>query len=288
MKSMTGYGRGTASHEGLEAVVQVNSVNRRNLEVTFSMPREWQMLEPELSRIVRDRVARGRVHVVVEVTGGETQGLNWDDAVVADVLRRLERLAVARGVEFVPTPELLLHVAELSGGAAKVDPEVLLAAVKPALGDAMEALIAMRAREGEALQRDLRQRILTLDALVERISERSRHTVPAYRELLMQRLRQAGLELDVEDERVLKEVALFADRADISEELTRLKSHLRQFLDLTDQEGPVGRKAEFILQEVGREFNTIGSKANDLEIARAVIDAKNELERIREQVQNIE
>jgi uncharacterized protein (TIGR00255 family) len=146
----------------------------------------------------------------------------------------------------------------------------------------------MRAREGEALLVDFLGRLEKLRSLVEGIAGRAPHVAPAYREQLLQRLRAAGLELDPSDERVLKEVALFADRCDITEELTRLRSHLHQLQELLRAEGEVGRKAEFILQEIGREIHTIGSKANDLQISQRVIEFKNELERVREQVANVE
>ena len=153
---------------------------------------------------------------------------------------------------------------------------------------ALRAFAAMRAREGEALLIDFLPRLETLRRQIEVIAGRAPLVPAAYREQLLQRLRQAELDLDVADERVLREVALFADRCDVTEELTRLRSHLEQFSALLRTEQEIGRKAEFILQEIGREVNTIGSKANDLAIARAVIELKNELERIREQMANVE
>ena len=146
----------------------------------------------------------------------------------------------------------------------------------------------MRAREGEALLVDFIQRGAALQRQVETVAQRAPLVPAGYREQLMRRLREAGLELDVEDDRVLREIALFADRCDVSEELTRLRSHLEQFGALLKSEAEIGRKAEFLLQEIGREVNTIGSKANDLTISRAVIELKNELERVREQMANVE
>jgi uncharacterized protein (TIGR00255 family) len=146
----------------------------------------------------------------------------------------------------------------------------------------------MRAKEGEALLVDLLGRGEFLRRDVDTIAARAPQVAPAYRDQLMRRLREAGLELDLDDERVLREIALFADRCDISEEITRFRSHLEQLTALLRSEGEIGRKADFILQEMGREANTMGSKANDLAIARAVIELKNELERIREQLANVE
>jgi uncharacterized protein (TIGR00255 family) len=146
----------------------------------------------------------------------------------------------------------------------------------------------MRAREGETLLGDFLARVEALDRLMAAVAARAPAVVPAYAELLHKRLREAGLSLDLSDERVLREIALFADRCDISEEITRFRSHLEQFAALLRSEGEIGRKAEFILQELGREIHTLGSKANDLAIARHVIELKNELERVKEQIANVE
>ena len=168
------------------------------------------------------------------------------------------------------------------------EPAPATGARRETLGQALRGLVAMRAKEGEALLVDFLGRLEKLHAAAEAIAHRAPQISGIYREQLMQRLRQAGLELDVNDERVLKEVALFADRADITEEITRLRHHLTQLKSLLTAEGEVGRKAEFILQEIGREIHTIGSKANDLAISQKVIEFKNELERIKEQIANVE
>ena len=160
--------------------------------------------------------------------------------------------------------------------------------VAKVVAEALRAFVAMRAQEGEALLIDLITRLAILRSHVDAIAVRAPLVAPSYRELLLQRLRQAGLELDVNDERVLREIALFADRSDVTEELTRLRSHFDQFTALLKSDAEIGRKSEFILQEVGREVNTIGSKANDLTISKAVIEIKNELERVREQIANVE
>lgn len=289
MRSMTGFGRGSAARDGWEVAVQVSSVNRKALEVFVSLPREWQPFEPEIAAAVRERVSRGRIQVAVEAHGAATEGMTWDEAAVAAVLDRLSAFAASRRVPFVVTPELLFQVASANrSDSASLPLERALELIHAALEPALTELVAMRGREGEALGRDLAQRNAALAAVVEQVARRAPSSLSNYREGLLQRLRQAGLELNLDDERVLKEIALFADRIDISEELTRLRSHLAQFGALVQQSEPVGRKAEFILQEVGREIHTVGSKANDIEIARAVIEFKNELERIREQIQNVE
>ena len=287
---MTGYGRATAAIENFSLTVQVSSVNRKTLDLTIGLPEEWESLEPAIGELVRKFASRGKVHVDIEVTGdpSSTQA-TWDEAAAAEALDRLKAFAVQQRVEFRPTAELLWQVANSQRRAnerpsAEIAQPVVLETVKTAL----RSFAAMRAREGESLMVDFIRRSEVLHRHVEAIATRAPQVPANYRDQLMKRVRDAGLELDLNDERVLREIALFADRADVTEEITRLRSHFEQFAALLKSEGEIGRKAEFILQEVGREVNTIGSKANDLTIARAVIELKNELERVREQIANVE
>jgi uncharacterized protein (TIGR00255 family) len=287
---MTGFGRATASLGSTAVGVQVSSVNRKGLDLTVKLPEAWSELEVGITERVRGVATRGKVHVEIAVARTASTGeALWDDAQVSAVLDRLEALADQRGLTFAPTADTLWQIAssQRGNGEALLTEEqegVILAAVE----DALRAFAAMRAREGEALLIDFLTRLDALRRHVAAVAERAPLVVPAYREVLFKRLREAGLELNLEDERVLRELALFADRCDISEELTRLRSHLQQFETLLKSEGEIGRKAEFILQEIGREVHTIGSKANDLTIARHVIELKNELERVREQMANVE
>ncbi|HEY4301328.1 MAG TPA: YicC/YloC family endoribonuclease [Candidatus Didemnitutus sp.] len=288
MNSMTGFGRGTATLGGLGISVQMDSVNRRGLDLSISLPTGWEPLEAAVSEMVRRGVTRGKVRVIVECDGPAATA-DWDESAVNAALDRLKALAAARGIPFQPTAELLWQVARDEGGQTSL-PEARSAwpAIEKAVVEAMRGLAAMRAREGEALLVDFLQRLEKLRGHLDTIAGRAPQIAGGYRELLLQRLRGAGLDLDVGDERVLKEVALFADRSDIAEELTRLRSHLVQLTDLLRSAAEVGRKGEFILQEVGREIHTIGSKANDLAISQQVIEFKNELERVREQIANVE
>lgn len=290
MKSMTGYGRATAALGSFTLTVQVSSVNRKTLDLALKLPAGWDALEAPINELVRKVAHRGRISINVELTGvGRGSELAWDEAAVGNALDRLAQLARARGLAFAPTPELIWSVVNSQRQSAEMpDPLESAPVVTAAVGEALRAFAAMRAREGEALLIDFLPRLETLRRQIEVITGRAPLVPAAYREQLLQRLRQADLELDVADERVLREVALFADRCDVTEELTRLRSHLEQFAALLRTEQEIGRKAEFILQEIGREVNTIGSKANDLAIARAVIELKNELERIREQMANVE
>jgi uncharacterized protein (TIGR00255 family) len=289
MNSMTGYGRATASLGHLTLTVQINSVNRRGLDLTLKLPDEWQVFESSLGEAVRKVALRGKVHVEVEVTGKSTATADWDQAAVAATLEQLALLAQARGIKFSPTSELLWQIANAQRTSAKLPADEATAKLlEETLGEALRGFAAMRAREGEALLVDFMGRFEKLQSAVATIAQRAPLVPVAYRDLLLQRLRQLELTLDITDERVLKEVALFADRCDVTEEITRLRSHFTQFIELLRAVGEVGRKAEFILQEIGREIHTIGSKANDLAVSRQVIEFKNELERVREQMANVE
>lgn len=286
---MTGYGRATAALGELTLTVQVNSVNRRGLDLSQKLPDEWEAFEPAVGEAVRKVALRGKVHVAVEVTGKNATGPAWDEAALAATLKQLEKVAKARKVKFAPTTELLWQIASSQRTNSKLPADEATGKVLiKTLGTALRGLAVMRAKEGEALLVDFIGRWEKLHAGTEAIAHRAPQISGVYREQLLQRLRAAGLELDVRDERVLKEIALFADRCDVTEEITRLRSHLAQLRELLGTEGEVGRKAEFILQEIGREIHTIGSKANDLAISQRVIEFKNELERIREQIANVE
>ena len=290
MKSMTGYGRATAELAGFSLTVQVNSVNRKTLDLTVKMPEEWDSLEPLVGEWVRKFASRGKVHVDIELTGSKsaTQA-TWDEEAASAALDRVAAFAARKGVPFQPTPELLWQVANSQRRESELPAaEVAQATLTATLTTALRSFSAMRAKEGEALMIDFIKRNELLHRQVDVVVARAPQVPANYREQLMKRLREAGLELDLNDERVLREIALFADRCDVTEEITRLRSHFEQFAALLNSEGEIGRKAEFILQEIGREVNTIGSKANDLTISRAVIELKNELERVREQIANVE
>jgi len=290
MKSMTGYGRATAALAGFSLTVQVSSVNRKTLDLTVALPEEWESLEPAIGELVRKFAARGKVHVDIELTGDKSvKAAMWDEAAASAALDRVAAFARKKKVPFVPTPELLWQVANSQRITSEVPgAEAAREAVNATLTKALRAFAAMRAKEGESLLVDFIKRGETLHRHVEAIAARAPQVPANYREQLLKRLREAGLELKLDDERVLREIALFADRCDVTEEITRLRSHFEQFTALLKSDGEVGRKGEFILQEIGREVNTIGAKANDLAIARAVIELKNELERVREQIANVE
>lgn len=290
MRSMTGYGRASAEIDGRVLTIEATSGNRRSLDVTVSLPAGWEGLEAAVGERVRRVASRGKIHVegrLEAAPAGDPSA--WDEPAVRAALGRLEALAASQGVAFRPTPELLWQVASsLRAPASRPATEDSKARILETVEEALHNLAVMRAKEGEALLIEFLARAAALRRQIEAIAGRAPQVAPAYREALFRRLREAGLELDLGDERVLREIALFADRCDVSEEITRFRSHLEQLTALLRSEDEIGRKAEFLLQEMMREAHTVGSKSNDLQIARHVIELKNELEKVREQMANVE
>ena len=293
MKSMTGYGRGSAdaSKQNVRIEVEITSVNRKTLDAQISCPREWNGLDQQCKDWLKETFQRGRVNIQIkaESTEGAQSGLAWSAQSMNESLDRLRSFAESQNIPFAVDSHVLLDLAKtLKDSTALPDWREIEAPIKSAFDTALADIDTMRINEGKALAKDLRQRIQELDTIRQRIAAHAEDTVATYRDALMNRLKQLKLELDINDERVLKEIAIFADRSDISEELTRLGSHFDQFNEFIDTDEATGRKMDFLCQEIHREFNTTGSKSSPIEITRAVIEGKNALERIREQVQNIE
>jgi uncharacterized protein (TIGR00255 family) len=292
MKSMTGHGRGEAAQDGFKIAVEISSVNRKQTELAVHLPDELEPLEAQIREEIHRWVSRGRL--VVRVTMHAADTAHAKARVNRTVARAYARELRALARELKLNPELSLDTLLRSPGVMETatdlnDAEQFWPAVKKALDAALAGLIRMREKEGRHLAADLRRRIRRVHGAVAQIRRHAPQVAAQYREALLARLRHAGLEgIAPDDERLLKEVVLFADRSDISEELTRLESHFRQFDDLLQSAEPVGRTVDFLLQEMNREINTIGAKANDALIARQVITAKAEFEKIREQIQNVE
>ena len=291
MHSMTGFGRGVAASDAWHATVEINSVNRKQAEVVVQVPRELAELETLIRKAVLGVVSRGRIQVSVsmERAAGATASIRVDAALARAFHEAFIELGRVAGHAVLPTASDYLRqpgIITLGGGEIAADEAWL--AVEPALAAALTNLAAMREAEGEHLKADFLARLGTLAESVAKIAADAPGRLVRQREMLGKRLREAGLELDPGDERVVKELALFADRCDVSEELTRLGSHFAKFREyLTDGDAP-GRALDFLCQEMFREFNTIGSKANDAGIAQMIVETKTELEKIREQVQNLE
>ena len=288
--SMTGFGRAEINLPGVRLSVEIATVNQKNLQVSVHGPDAWPTLESAATGWIRSRLQRGKVTARVTQAAASGPGTIWDLEATRLQLTELERLAQALGTPWTPPSlELLLKLAESRRGQAGALPELAAVEtiVQAAFALALDQLVAMRAREGAALSADLLARLGLLAGFVQTMEASEQGAVARHREALLRRLKEAGLDLDVSDERVLKELAFFAERCDISEEIVRLRSHLAQFeAELGQANG--GRKLDFLVQELLREVNTIGSKAAEIPTTRAVLEAKTEIERIREQVQNLE
>jgi len=299
LRSMTGYGREIFSAEGSDFTVEISSVNQRGLAISVAAPSEWSpAAERIVSPLVRAVASRGKVNVSIRAgtagTRTATEIFSWDETGAGVVLEKMKTAATRAGVDFQPTAEIYLRLAEIHRtrqgmlpALGETDDDAVANALKVATERALENFVLMRETEGANLEKDLRERLARLRAWTEEIRANSAGTVARARDAFKSRLVALGVGVDLDDVRVLKEIAIFADRCDISEELTRLESHFSQF-ETCFAERECGRKLDFICQEILREFNTIGSKANNAAITRCVVEAKNEQERLREQVQNVE
>ncbi|NLI12789.1 YicC/YloC family endoribonuclease [Pelotomaculum propionicicum] len=291
IKSMTGYGRGEASSPGKKFNVELKAVNHRFCEVVLRMPRSLSLFEDRIKKLIQSRIARGRVDGFLsqEECGEKTVAVKVDKALAAAYYRAVkdlqESLDIAGSIK-------IKYLTDLPGVLVVEEPAEDLEKLWPAILEAVEAalanLILMREAEGEQLATDLRQRIEKLALLNDQIRARSPLVVEEYREKLRARLNDFIKDGSLDPERLAAEAAVFADRSNITEETVRLDSHLKQANACLKENQPVGRKLDFLVQEMNREINTIGSKANDLEISRLVVEVKSEIEKIREQIQNLE
>ena len=288
---MTGFGRGSAATEAWHATVEISSVNRKQAEVVVQAARELAEIDGRIRKVVLASVSRGRVQVAInlERAQGATSAIQVDAKLAHAFHDAFNLLGKTVGHPLLPTAsDYLRQPGIITLGNGEIDAEQAWLAIEPALADALTGLCAMRETEGSHLKEDFLARLDTLISYARKIAEDAPARPIRQRELLAKRLRDAGLDLDPSDERVLKELALYADRCDVSEELTRLDSHFAKFREYLDAAEPPGRALDFLCQELFREFNTIGSKANDAGIAQVIVEAKTELEKIREQVQNVE
>ena len=290
MRSMTGYGRGECAKDGVKFSVELNSINRKQSDIAVNLPKELIELEPRIRDEINAHLSRGRINAVVAYhrSAAEDQ-VALDEALAQSYLKAIHKLQRKIKVTGAVTLDTILRApGVLKLAETMIDADALWPSVETALKKALGQLVKMREKEGKFLAADLLARLETIAGGVAAIQSAAPETIQRYREQLHARVKEAGLNVPMEDERLMKEVIMFADRSDISEELTRLESHLSQFRDCLKSGEPVGRTLDFLAQEMNREINTIGSKANAAEISKHVVKMKAELEKIREQVQNIE
>lgn len=291
MNSMTGYGRSRQVLDGREITVEIRSVNHRYLEYSARIPRMYGYLEEKLKTFLQSSVSRGKVEVTVTIqnlTGGDTV-VQINQALAKGYLDAMRSQAESLGLKDDLTLSTLTRFNDVfTLQKLEEDQQVVWNSVQQVARQALDQFLEMRRREGERLKLDLLQKLELLNGHVAAVEEQSPKTVAAYRERLLQKMEELLADRCIDQQRILLEAGLYAEKIAVDEETVRLKSHLEQFAQMMEQSGPVGRKLDFLVQEINRETNTIGSKAQDLAVTRRVVEMKSEIEKIREQIQNIE
>ena len=291
IRSMTGYGRAVETVNGRQFTVELRSVNNRYLDCSVKAPRMLSFGEEAVKQAVKNSISRGKVDVFVTVhsEGGLDATVTLNTAVVEGYLAAMNQMAQQYPVANDISVSLLSRMPEVfSVEKPEVDEEQLLADLMGVVAQALESFDAMRVAEGKALENDLRSRGATIEGLVAQVEAGNAQTVVDYRHRLENKLKEVLASTNIDEARILTEAAIFADKVAVDEETVRLRSHLQQMYGMLTSGGAVGRKLDFLLQEMNREANTIGSKCTDVRLARIVVEIKAELEKIREQTQNIE
>jgi uncharacterized protein (TIGR00255 family) len=293
IRSMTGYGRAESVIMGRKCVIEMKSVNHRYLEISLRLPGMLLSMESEIKKRIGEQFTRGRIEVTVRVDSDGNSEIGGRFTLNLPLARNYHALLCQLNEELHLGDQITL--AMMAGfrdffvpAEPLQDPAVLWEGLAKALDEAIRTLTEMRVREGESLQRDLTARLLLAAGILERISGRAPQVVLEYQKRLGDRIRELTGGMVIDESRLLQEVAIMAEKSDITEEIVRFRSHIDQFTDLVTMGDGAGRKIDFLIQEMGREINTIGSKSGDAEISRNVIEIKSELGKLREQVQNIE
>lgn len=291
ISSMTGYGRGEATGNGRRFVVEIRSVNHRYADFAIRLPKEYATLEDRMRKYIQSRIDRGHLDVYVNAQslGGRKRQLQVDKELAIAYYNSLEELKGHLGLSGTVDIEVMTRLPDIFVlEELPEEAEQYWPALEAALGEALDRLIRMRGAEGKALAVDMENRVTCIEHLLVAVRERAPLVIDEYRERLARRINELTGDNTLDGDRLALEVSLFADRSDITEELVRLGSHLQQLHGALTGGGTVGRKLQFILQEIHRELNTVGSKAGDSEISRKIVEAKSELEKLREQAQNVE
>lgn len=289
--SMTGYGSAKGSVEGQEITVELKSVNNRYLDCSVRLPRNFLFAEDTVKQAVSAGVSRGKVDVFVSAQASQDSGtvVSVNEELARGYRDAVVRIAETLGLESGLNAFSLARFPDvLTVERRELDKDKAAAALSEITAKAVEEFNAMREREGERLRRDMLGKLETIEGLVSVVEERSPQTVKEYRERLEARLRDILADRSLDEQRVITEAAIFADRTAVDEETVRLRSHIAQFRTMLEEDSPIGRKMDFLVQEFNRESNTIGSKCSDASLAKVVVDLKSEIEKIREQLQNVE
>ena len=291
MKSMTGYGRARQVLHGRTVTVELRAVNHRYLDCTVKAPRQFGFLDDAVKKAAAARIARGKteIYVSVETDEGGDLSVTVNHVLAERYLTALRELSEKYGLRDDVTVMSLAKMPDVLGSERiEQDADELTQDVLTVFSEACDGFDQMREREGEKLAEDVRSRAAVIETLVTEVEKRSPERVAEYREKLLARMREVLEGTDVDETRIVTEAAIYADKTAVDEETVRLRSHLQQLDGMLNEEKPVGRKLDFLVQEMNREANTIGSKANDVSMAQTVVNIKSEIEKIREQIQNIE
>ncbi len=291
LKSMTGYGRNEAIVGAKKITAEIKSVNHRFSDYNIKVPRQYGYLEERMRRRISESVSRGKVdvYISIETCGEADKVITLNRELAENYISALKEIGESFGLKDDITVSTVAAFPDVFRSETKRDDEEeLWNAVETVAEPAIEAFIAMREREGSRIEADLRARVGYMKTLAAEIDERSPQTVEEYKEKLYTKIRELLEERDIDDSRVLTEVAIFADKVAVNEETVRLYSHFDEFYDIINSGEPAGRRLDFLIQEINREVNTIGSKASDLDISKKVVTLKGEIEKLREQIQNIE
>ena len=291
IRSMTGFGRAQSSVEGYDVTVEIKSVNHRYFDFSSRLPRGFGFLDEKLKSYLSENIARGKVEcgVLLTATADDSAVVRVNEPLAAGYVAAVNTLAETYGLDSGFTALDLARLPDvLSVSRAEADEETVWNSIKPVVTAALDRFVAMREAEGAKLRDDVLARADTILADVAYIEERSPETVKEYQARLLDKLHEVLADASVDENRVMTEAAIYADKVAVAEETVRLRSHIDQLRTMLAGTEPVGRKLDFLVQEMNREANTIGSKAMDTEIARRVINIKAEIEKIREQIQNIE
>ena len=290
IRSMTGFGKGSYENEGRQYLVEIKSINHKYSDINIRLPRLLSGIEYKLRKEINDRISRGKIDVFIEFRdNSETQAcVNFNFELAKKYVEELEKLSRQTGakcdldvIDLSKMPDVLKREDDL-------DEDLIFNETRIALNNALDKFVEMREFEGNKLKEDIEKRLEVINSKIEEITQNSEGLVEEYIVKLRERINELLKPEVVDESRLAQEIVIFSDKCSIEEELTRLRSHMAQFKTLINEASPVGKKLDFLVQEINRETNTIGSKANSLKITNLVVDLKTEIENVREQIQNIE
>ena len=291
IRSMTGFGRDHRIIDGKEYLVEIRSVNSRYYEFNAKLPRQYMFLEEKLKSLVKSKMSRGKVEVslsIYNIAAAET-AVSVNDGVVENYLKVLRAAGEKFGLQDDLTLSSVFRMTDaFTVVRAETDEDKIWAAVKETAEAALERFVSMRETEGVKMRDDILEKLANIEKMTEQVCEYAPETVTAYREKLFAKMQEILENKQIDEQRILLEAGIYAEKIAVDEETVRLKSHFVQFRGMMNSDEPVGRKLDFLVQEMNREVNTTGSKAQDIRITRLVVDMKSEIEKIREQIQNIE